>query len=143
MPKFKDSTGREWSIEIPNFGTVVKLRKETGLDLNKVGFDSAALVEVLVGDGEQLLAAVWTLIGPQSPATTFDQFIESIDSEALDAAKLATIDAVFDFFHRGRAAAGKSLLREIQIKMASGSSGSDGSLVASAASAPASTRSEN
>lgn len=136
MARFKDRTGREWTVEIPGLGAVAKLRTETGFDLNRIDAHES-FVSVLTGDAEQIAAAIWFLVKYHPPAISFEAFLDAIDAPALAAAKLALVDAVFDFFHHGRAATMKSRLRQILAnEVLSGSSDSDGSSPASAVSVP-------
>lgn len=99
-PRFKDATGRDWAVCIPNFGTVKRLRTECPIDLNLVGSDSHALAKlILFGDAEGVLATVWALVKDQRAGVSYEQFCDVIDSASLDAARTALTEAICLFFH--------------------------------------------
>jgi hypothetical protein len=119
VAKFKDSTGREWTLSIPNFRVVTRLRADAGFDLNRVATDGG-LGELVYGDAEPVMAAAWALAGKPTDATvTLDDFHAAIDSAALVRLRQAVGEAVFDFFHPQQAATMAARLREIMTPSAS------------------------
>lgn len=110
MAKYTDRLGREWEVEIPGFGAVVRLRKEAGIDLNAAGKIGREFAEMLIGDPERTIEGVWHLVKEQAEkkGVTRDDFLEAAND--LDALRTALTEAVFDFFHQSRAAEMKALI---------------------------------
>ena len=151
MTRFKDRAGREWDIGL-TLGLVGQLRREAEFDLNKASLSGEALSEALFINSERLGMVLWVLLRGQAEkqSVTRDQFEDAIGPKELDSAVLAFIEAMVDFFHRGRATEIKSRLPAMMEKInrtagnAVGkaldlliSSDSDGSSLASSASTPA------
>ena len=103
-------------------------------------------------DPERLGMVLWVLLRGQAEkqSITRDQFEDAIGPDELEAAVLAFIEAMVDFFHRGRATEIKTRLPMMleKINRAAGnavgealdlliSNDSDGSSLASSASTPA------
>jgi len=100
MAKFSDANGVERTLAIPNFGAVIRWRKEGRIDLNKVGNDSGALFDLLRGDTEQMLRAAHLLSGREEE---FDDFADALGSDHIEQAREALLEAILDFFHHRRA----------------------------------------
>lgn len=101
MAKFKDSTGREWTISIPDFATVIRLRESGVVDLNKADRDSGALFDLLHGDAEATIRAAHAISGDKSPV---ESLLAAVTAEVLDDIREALFGAIVDFFHHRRAA---------------------------------------
>jgi len=101
MAKFKDATGREWTIAIPDFTAVIRLREAGVIDLNKVGNDSGALFDLLHGDAEAMIRIAHTISGSTEPVETL---LAAVTAEVLDDIREAVLGAIVDFFHHRRAA---------------------------------------
>lgn len=130
VASFRDATGREWWVEIPNFGTVADLREKTAFDLNKLAHSAEALIDFVYDDAERLLDVVRHMISGQHPEVSDKAFLESIDSASLEAIKLAVVEAAIGFFHGARAGKMLQASRSILATLA-GLSGSAGGSPAS------------
>lgn len=131
MATFKDTSGREWVVSIPNFGEVKRLR-EKGLDLNAINNSTATWLEFLVGDAEEFLGKVWLLLAGQH-AITFDAFLEAVDAATLEAIRDTMVEAIACFFHRRRGPELKErIIATLLNPIRSGLNDSDGSSPVSA-----------
>lgn len=110
MAKFSDGVGREWELAI-TFGHIGPLKRDAGLDLERPNTD--AFMNVLYSSPFGLVNAVWVLIQKQAATLTKDDWLESMGSEALDAAGDALMEALVDFIHRRRSASVKAKLPEL------------------------------
>ena len=100
MSRFKDSTGREWSLDL-NVGMLGKLRTDAGFELGK-SQTAERLAETLFADPETLAKVLWVLVESQADAkqVTPESFACSLDGDALEVATTAILEAIIDFFHR-------------------------------------------
>ena len=102
MPaKFKDRLGREWELCL----TVADLKtlREVGFDLSKATGSADGLVELLFGDPERLVAAC-CILAHTPDSVSGDDFAAGFDGPTLEAAGLAVVEAVVDFFPRSAVA---------------------------------------
>lgn len=94
---FKDSTGREWSVNVV-VDTIEKVR-EIGVDLGDV---TAQAMKRLAIDDVLLVRSLWLICEAQADkaGVTPQQFGESLFGDALDDAYEALRGALDDFFPR-------------------------------------------
>lgn len=104
MATFTDTTGREWALEIPNFGTVQEVRKETGTDLNKLACDLGYLTEFIYDSAERVLDAAWSLVSRNQRGITKDVFLAAIDKPTLNEVRIAVVACAMEFCHFTRSA---------------------------------------
>jgi hypothetical protein len=120
---FKDTTGREWQINI-NVNTLKRIRDQVeGFDLLKVVEDKNTIAR-LTDDPFILVAVTYAACQPQAEAAGVNPelFGEAMGSgDVLEAAATALLEDLADFFpphRRGAMKAAIAKLREIQAKAA-------------------------
>lgn len=103
MATFK-AGGADWRVGL-TLGTVGRLRTDAGFELGRA-VEAGDVAAALFGDPERLGAILWVLVRDEAAGRGWsqDQFADALDGEALEAAATAVMEAVVDFFHRGRAA---------------------------------------
>lgn len=90
---FKDSTGKEWPVEI-TVGRLKRVRTSTGVELGKILTDQAKLNSLLYEDAESFVNVLYILTGADiDPETYCDRF----NAETLEAARIALVEAVANF----------------------------------------------
>lgn len=112
MPIVKDANGRDWDITIPNFASVIRIREQGIIDLNKIGHASGELYDLLHGDAETVLRVAHAITGGSAP---IEMFHEGVTGEVLDDVRKALFEAVVDFFHKRRAEEVKARLAELML----------------------------
>lgn len=120
---FTDVKRDEWKVKLV-VGSLADLRA-AGLDLKKAMTSAEALTEVLFGDPENLVKALWVLCETQAldKKVTPEEFAHRFDGPALEMATEALLAAVADFFPRTRVgqemrASQQQLLAEMDKRMA-------------------------
>jgi hypothetical protein len=142
--------GHEWRVRL-TLGLVGRLRSDAGFDLGAAAGGGELARVLFGGEPETLGRVLWTLCRDEAQArglTAPEAFYEMFGPEELDAAADALMEAVTDFFHRGRAAEIKKSLPGMKATLnarmtaaavaaiGSMSSGSGGDSPASSASPP-------
>ncbi len=103
MAKFTDSAGNEWAIRL-TVGNVAALKSEAGFDLSAACRGGEALARALYDEPDTFAKILWQLVSEQNTRLDLKPagFLDLLDSETLDAASDAFLEAVADFFHRRR-----------------------------------------
>lgn len=103
MPTFKDTAGREWSVEI-TFGTVKRVKALLAIDLMEPQEGTPPLITQLGTDVQKLIDVVWVILKPQADqaSVTVDEFIEALGGEASIAATDAFWERWENFFQSRR-----------------------------------------
>jgi hypothetical protein len=116
MPAFKAGP-HEWKVNL-TIGLLGDIKRETGIDLAHIFTDGEKLAEVMFSDTLKIVDAIWLICEPQATAAgvTQEQFLRTLDGEALDAATHAMLLGMTDFFPkaRGREAMKRNLPRAMQ-----------------------------
>ena len=101
MKTFKDSTGREWQVEI-NVDAVKRVRSLAGVDL--MDAVSGKLAIELADDPIQMVDTVYALCKPQADAAgiTDEAFGRAMAGDAIDGALTAVLEELVGFFPRHR-----------------------------------------
>ncbi len=107
MSKFADRTGHEWEIEV-TAGHLKRLRVDHKIDLRDAlkSTQEGNSVATAVGDPEQFGALLWTLCEEQAEKAGIEpeDFAYLFNGEATRRAVAGVWEAIFDFFHGGKAA---------------------------------------
>lgn len=100
MRTFKDSTGREWTIDV-TVGAVKRVRELTQVDLFSIFTQAGSAV---FNDPVKLVDVLYALCRDQAEkmAVSDLQFGESLVGDSIEAAADAMVDAVVDFFPERR-----------------------------------------
>lgn len=119
MPKFKDKTGEDWSIEL-DVGMLDKLQTDAGFDIDALQRDASAVGRLIAESPRTLGRILWVLCEEQATTRKIDPraFGSRLDREALDKATDAFLEAVLLFCPRssaGRAIKGR--IPELLAKM--------------------------
>lgn len=101
MKTFKDSTGKEWQIDI-NVDAVKRVRSLVDVDL--MDAVSGKLAIELADDPIRLVDTVYALCKPQADAAgiTDDAFGRAMAGDAIDSATTALLEELVGFFPRHR-----------------------------------------
>ena len=112
MASFKDINDKTWELRLV-IAHLAKLRA-VGFDLDQYTADGAGLFMLLALPPETLGSVLWVLCEKQADAAgvTADDFAERFDGNVIDAAGLALVDAVIDFFPFPGSAPGKVKLKD-------------------------------
>ncbi|WP_417396899.1 hypothetical protein [Gimesia chilikensis] len=100
MSSFTDTKGEAWTISI-NLGTALKLKQELEIDLlaeMKTPEGAFKYIASLDDDRFKLGQIIYILAKPTTPGKTQDELFEAMDQEVAEAAYLALMEAVIDFF---------------------------------------------
>jgi hypothetical protein len=139
MARWKDCLGNEWEMRL----TVADLKplRELGLDASSVVTAGEKLADVLFGDPDKFCRVAHRLSRAEVPV---EQFAAGLDGPAMEAAGVALVESIIDFFPRSRlAAAMKGRVKEAITAWEAGvvaeieSSGGAGSSPASSVPTPA------
>lgn len=119
MTKFKDSAGREWSIEI-NVGMVEDIQAHGGIDLDVMMTSPEKFMSMLFTAPRKLVEMLYVILEPQATAQNIDgkAFGRLFNRETLDAATDALLESLVLFYQRS--SAGKTVgakLPQILAKM--------------------------
>lgn len=103
MKTFKDNQGRQWQVSV-TVGSVKRVRGEVEVDLLKLGDGDKNLIGRLTGDPCLLVDVLYSLCRPQADAlgVTADQFADAMAGDAVEAATMALLGDIADFFPSGR-----------------------------------------
>lgn len=95
MRKFKDNSGREWSLEI-TVGSIKRVRNETEAKVNlyKLVDKNFEGLKTLLDDMEQLVDVVFVLVKAEDAAA----FAESLSADSVKAMVDAFFEEYLDFF---------------------------------------------
>lgn len=95
---FKDVAGREWDLKL-NLGIAKRLKDDKVIDLTRVLEKEMRRFKELMSDPFDLAGVVWEIVKPQVAAKEldFEQWITSLNGDALDAMIDAFSRAVADF----------------------------------------------
>jgi len=106
MPRFTDSTGREWSVEL-TFGDIKRIRSRMGVDLMGLLDGDPPLVDRLRDDLELSLNLVFAAVEPEAVRLNVsdEEFGRSLGGPAAAGALAALWGAIADFFRGLRPAA--------------------------------------
>lgn len=98
MRIFKDINGKDWVIDI-HLGSLELVREVCCLDLTKLFEDDMKPIGSLFADPYKLASVIWTLVSPpNSPESARSAFMMAFRADAIEAAAMALVDAVIDFF---------------------------------------------
>ena len=99
MKIIRDTTGREWTIEI-NFSAIRRVKAATGVDLTKLVEPKDTTFKELTSDLFRLFDVVCAVLQPQfdDRNMTADQFGESLDEATAEQAAMAVLEGTIDFF---------------------------------------------
>lgn len=99
MPSFKDSTGRDWLVEV-NVSAVKRVRSLLGVDLLAVVDDNLKLLAKLADDPILLVDVLYAVCKPQADdaKVTDEQFGGVMVGDAIHAGAAALFGAIADFF---------------------------------------------
>ena len=107
MAKFKDKTGREWEIEVTR-GHLKRLRIDHQIDLRDALKDKREgnSVAEAIGDDERFGQLMWVFCEEQAESAGIEpeKFAYLFNGDVTRDATAAIWEAIFDFFHGGRAA---------------------------------------
>lgn len=97
MHSFTDEKGRAWSVVV-TVDTVRRVRQLAGVDLMQV--IKGPLLEELAGDPVRLVDVLFAICKPQADAgkVTDQDFGQSLAGDSIDAATMALLGAIADFF---------------------------------------------
>lgn len=97
MQTFTDATGRQWSMVI-TVDTVRRVRSLAAVDLMQVV--KGKLLEDLAGDPVLLVDVLFAICKPQADHQQVrpEDFAQGLVGDAIDAASLALVKAIADFF---------------------------------------------
>jgi hypothetical protein len=111
VAKFTDAKGREWSLVI-TIGHVAELRRDAGFDFDKLKESEDAFASALFGNPITIAKILWVLVR-KGGATTEDEFYDGLDPDSVDRATVALMEAIVDFFHRGRSSPARNRVKEV------------------------------
>ena len=100
MSSFTDTKGETWTISI-NLGAALRLKQELEIDLLselKTPDQAFKYVASLDDDRFKLGQIIYILAKPANPRKTQDDLFEALDQETIEAAYMALMEAVIDFF---------------------------------------------
>jgi len=111
MSHFTDTANRRWNLSI-NVGTVKRVRELTDVDLLAI-LDRPQMLNELAGDPVRFVDVLFVIIKPQADSldVTDEQFGETLDGSAIEAATDAFLEALVDFFPGARKATLQKVLR--------------------------------
>ena len=103
MASFRDSKGREWTIEL-TVGSLLEVRERTELDLPKLMRSEESLCDFLFGDAKQPVKALWVLCVEQANERNINEraFYKLFDGAVLEAATEALLKSVANFSQRSK-----------------------------------------
>lgn len=109
MPKFKDSTGREWPIEI-NVTAIKRVR--TLLDVDLMEILGGKLIERMRLDPIFLVDVIYVLCKPEAEKLQISDaaFGEAMAGDAIEGATTALLEAIVGFFPSPRDRANLKLI---------------------------------
>ncbi len=115
-PRFTDVAGRAWTLTL-TVGSLIDVRRETGVDLAGALKSESALSDLIFGDPATLVSLLYVLCETQAKAAgvTPEQFGHGFDGRAVEAATEALLTAVADFFPRSRI--GQAIRRNLAATM--------------------------
>ncbi len=121
MPRFADSTGRTWNLDL-TVGDIKRIRRRMGIDLMGLLDGEPRLVDRIRDDLELAINLVFAAIEPQAEAAgvTDEQFGHALTGEAASAALAALWGAVADFFRFLRPAATAAAERVMMLRRTAG-----------------------
>lgn len=96
--------GHEWRLRL-TLGLVGRLRTDAGFELGREA-GGGAFADALLFDPEKLGRVLWVLCHKEAEARGLDAgaFFDLLGPDEMEAAVLAVVSAVVEFFHPGRAA---------------------------------------
>lgn len=99
MKSFRDTAGREWTIEI-NYTSLARVKDATGVDLTDICDPESDGHRKLAEDVRVMFRSLCALLQPQleSRDVSPEALGEAIDEEAAEGAWLAITEGVVDFF---------------------------------------------
>jgi hypothetical protein len=102
MPKFTDTTGREWKVEI-TIATVKRVRNEFN-DVDLVNIFDGGLLQRLANDPVLLCDVLYVICKPQAVerGVTDEQFGEAMGGDTIENATSAFMEGLTAFFHGPR-----------------------------------------
>lgn len=111
MPKFTDSTGRDWIVKL-NVGLVEQVKDDADIDLDTLLETPEKFASILSQTPKKLVQILWVLCENQAIDYGVDpkKFGFLFDREVLDRASQAFLEAVLLFYPRsvaGKAVSGK------------------------------------
>lgn len=114
MPKFTDSTGREWVVEV-NVASLKRARTLAGVDLLKLLDGKGEAANSLASDPVALVDALYAIVKTEADArkVTDEEFGRSLAGDALEGATKALVESLVDFFPSAR----REMLRRAMGKM--------------------------
>ena len=100
---FADAKGRQWRLAI-TVGDLIKVRKETGVDLAGALKSDAALADLMFGDPAGLVSTLYVLCEKQAGdmKVSPEEFGYGFDGPTVESATEALMTAIADFFPRSR-----------------------------------------
>ena len=115
-PRFTDVHGRAWTLTL-TVGSLLDVRRETGVDLAGALKSEAALSDLIFGDPATLVGLLYVLCESQAKTAgvTPEAFGYGFDGATVEAATEALIAAVADFFPRSRI--GQAIRRNLTATM--------------------------
>lgn len=116
MKPFKDNEGRTWSVSV-TVSAIKRVRDLLGVDLLKV--TEGTLLQELAGDPVLLVDVVFALCKPEADKRGISdvEFGEAMAGDAIDAATVAVLEDLVDFFRSGpRARLRKALAKMEKIE---------------------------
>jgi len=113
MGQFKDSTGRDWRIEI-NVATVKLVREILKVDL--LDLDGGTLIKQLIDDPVLLVDVIYVVCQDQAidSGVTDQQFGRAMSGDAIDRATQCLLEALTDFFPQHRRRLLKTAVRRFE-----------------------------
>lgn len=112
MATFKDANGKDWPLVI-TIGHVGELKRDAGFDLDKLHKTDDAFAEALFGNPVTIAKILWVLVRKSAGPVTEDEFYSVLDPDSVDRATVALMEAIVDFFHRGRSSPARKRVPEV------------------------------
>lgn len=112
---FKDCQGRDWNLKI-NLGTVNRLRDANVIDLMRLTENNMERYRKLMTDPCDLVGVVWEILKPAAGDVTLQEFMESLDGDAIDDMMACFSRALADFFPALRSLILKGMEKGTQLR---------------------------
>lgn len=113
-PRFRDASGREWSIKL-TLGVIESIQEQAGVDVLPRDCDVSTLTGLLF-DPRQLAKVLWAAIQSKD-GSTWEEFRDALDGEALSLGWNALVEAVLFFIRSQSEPLAKTVEEAIEASM--------------------------